>query len=908
MALRDLAEDFETQMQRVPGVASVSTAGGTRRQVQVSVDLRRLAAAGITNEQFNQMLQAQNLNYPVGSVTSTDTRYLIRLIGQYQDLDAVRNTVIGSRGNVPVLVKDVAEVGWRPEEVQSFARFNGRNCVFSIIQRRPDANTVKVAAAALAQLDRIRPTLPAGVKADVIFDSSLQIKQSINNVAANLIIGGILAVMVLFVFLRRFRATMFVAFSIPISIFFAMLFMYIFGFTVNILSMAGLAIAVGMVVDNAIVAFESIYRHREEGDDPVTASGVGTNEIAMAITASTLTTVVVFLPMLLLKGMLQIFFREMVWSVTSSLMASLAVALTLIPMLSSRFLPRVKVRFRKGEGEGARPLTEPGRGLLGWSERFYDGLERGYGRLIGWAVSRRRLVVLGAVVLLVGSLGLVPFIGTEFLPDQESWFHQINAELPVGADVAATNRAALELERDIMEKWSGDLDGIAAQVGAGSNMYAAIFGSTGSNYATLNLMMKSKTQRRHSIEEIDRGIRAKAATIPGLKVRSSDHSMTSMMGGNTAVEVDIMGHDLATADTITREVMAAIETIPGLVDLKSSREPGKPEIQLVVDRQKAALFGLSPYQIGAALRTQIEGNAVSQYRLGGREYDILVRLNEDQRNSIADVLGLSVNGPLGTVPIKNLVSVKTGTSPLEIEHKNSERIVRITGRAVGISPGQLGRRVGRAIAGIPAPPGFDIHLSGSYEDMVKTFKDLGFIVLIALVLVYMVMASQFESFRDPFIIMFTVPFGLIGVLWALFLTRTAISVTSGLGLLILIGVVVNNGIVYIDYCNQLRRNRGMALLDAVKEAGRVRLRPILMTSLTTIFGLIPLAFQLGEGSELWSPLGRAMIGGMIVSTFLPLVFIPVLYVIFENRSERRRLRLAARAATDRARSESGTGR
>jgi HAE1 family hydrophobic/amphiphilic exporter-1 len=899
MALRDIADDFAEGLQRAPGVAAASVAGGTRRQVQIQIDIRKLAAAGITNEQLTQTLRAQNLNYPVGTISSQNRRYIIRLVGEYPDVAAVRNTVIGAKGNVPVLLKDVADVSWRPEETETRARFNGRNCVFMVVQRRPDANTVRVADAVKKEMERLKLTLPSGVEVGTFFDGSIQINRSISNVTSNILIGGILAVMILFVFLRRFRATMFVAFSIPVSIFFAVFFMYIFGFTINILSMAGLAIAVGMVVDNAIVAFESIYRHREEGDEPFPAASVGTQEIAMAITASTLTTVVVFLPMLMIRGLLQIFFKELVWAVVGSLMASLAVALTLIPMLSSRFLPRVKIRFRKGEGEGARPIEASGPGLIGWTERFYDNLESGYGRLIGWAVGRRRLVVGITVLLFIVSLALVPFIGREFMPGQESWFHTVTAEMPVGTSVEKTDSAVTRLEKYINETWSDDMTGISVQVGGSANIYAAIFGSTGSNVGTMNLILKDKTRRRHSVAEIDAGIRSTAATIPGLKVRTEDRSMTTMMGGGAAVEVDITGHDLAIADSLSRQIIAAIDTIPGLVDLKSSREPGKPEIQLVIDRQKAALFGLTPYQIGSALRTQVEGTAASQFRLAGKEYDMMVRLRPDQRNSITDITGLSVNGPMGTVPLGNLVTVRTGTSPLEIEHKNTARIVRITGKAVGTSPGQLATRVGNAIRPITVPAGFDVRLSGSYQDMVNTFRDLGLVVLVALILVFMVMASQFESFRDPFIIMFTVPFGLIGVLWALFLTKTALSVTSGLGILVLMGVVVNNGIVYIDYVNQLRRNKGMNLIDAVKEGGRVRLRPILMTSLTTIFGLIPLALQIGEGAELWSPLGRAMIGGMIVSTFLPLIFIPVLYVIFETRSERARQRKAAQPAATR---------
>ncbi|MEO0079349.1 MAG: efflux RND transporter permease subunit [candidate division WOR-3 bacterium] len=872
LTLRDAADDLAEGLQRVPGVAAVMVAGGTKRQLLIGVDLRKLAASGITIDGLNMALKAQNLNYPAGTVTSQGREFLIRLIGEYDSPEAVGSTVVGMKGNVPILLKDIAEVTWQPEEKTAITRYNKENCLFLVVQRRPDANTIRVATAARQELTRLARTLPAGMTAQVLFDSSREISRSISNVFYNLLLGSILAVMVLFLFLRRIRATSFVAFAIPLSVFFAIFFMFILGFSINILSMAGLAIAIGMVVDNGIVVFEAIFRHRERGEERISAASVGTAEVGMAITASTLTTVVVFLPLLLVRGLMQIFFRELVWAVVGALAASLAIALTLIPTLTSRYLV-----ITAGAAKGIRA----------WSERFYRRLEESYARLIGWALGHRRLVVFGFVILLIISLGLAPFIGREFFPSQESQFHTLAVDMPVGTDLNTTNEAVSRLEEFILNQWANDIEGVAVQIGTGTGFAAIRGSSTGSNSGEVNIILKPRRQRRHSVEEIDRSIRQFCARIPGLAVRVTERSFTAMAGIKSGIELDITGHDLAIADSLTRQVIAAIETLPGLVDLKSNREPGKPELQLVVDRQKAALYGLTPYQIGSALRTQIQGNAATSYRLAGREYDVLIRLPETQRDELAEILGTNVIGPTGPVPLKNLVTVRTGTGPVAIEHKNNQRIVTITGRTVGVSAGQMAQRIGRAISTIPVPAGFDIKLSGSYEEMTTTFRDFALVFIIAIVLVFVVMASQFESLRDPFIIMFTMPFGAIGVLWALFLTRTPISVISLLGLLILVGIVVNNGIVYIDYTNQLRRKQGLDLIAAVKEAGRVRLRPILMTSLTTIFGMLPLAFQIGEGSELWSPLGRAIVGGMIISTFLPLVFIPVLYVIFENRSARR---------------------
>lgn len=877
--LREVAEEIQITLQRVPGVASVGVAGGLKRQVQIMVDIRQLAAAGVTNEQFTAALQAQNINYPIGSVSTKEQRYLIRLIGQYDDLEGIKNTTIGNKGGVPILVRDVAKVAWAPEEQLSHVRLNGQNCVALWVQRRPDANTVSVANAIKAEMEKIKQTLPPGLNLQIIWDSSDTIKKSVGNVTTSLILGGILSIIVLFVFLRRFRPTLFVAFAIPVSIFFALFFMFIFGFTLNILSMAGLAIAVGMVVDNGIVVFESIFRHRENGEEPLAAASVGTNEVAMAITASTLTTVAVFLPLLLLRGIIQVFFKELSWAIIFALMASLGVALTLIPMLASKYLK-------------LPPPGTPERGFMGWSEKFYKGLENFYARSIGWAINRRKLVIVLTLILFLGTLALIPLIGTEFMPQQEERHTTVYAEMPVGTNLEVTNQAVYQLEKYVIEKWQDDVEGFAAQIGAGTSVYSAVFGSSRTSSAEIDLILNKKT--KHSIKEIVNDMRRKASEIPGLNVRTEAMSMASFFGGGAPIQVDIIGHDIKISDSLAQLVVSSIETIPGVVDVKSSREKGDPEIQLVIDRKKAALYGLSTYQIGSALRTQIEGNVATQYRIKGKEFDILIRLSAEQRDAIAKILGTTINSPIGPVLLKNVVRVQTGTSPLDVQHKNTERIVSITANAAGQSAGRLGTRVGRTMARIVPPPGFEIKVSGSYEEMVKSFKDMAFAVFIAMLLVFMVMAAEFESFRDPFIIMFTVPLAIIGVLWILFITGTTLSVISGIGVLVLVGVVVNNGIVYIDYVNQLRRFHGMSLEEAVKHGGKIRMRPILMTALTTIFGLLPLALKIGEGSELWSPLGRSVIGGMIVATFLTLIFIPVLYTSFEKGAEKRRQKRLAK--------------
>ncbi len=878
--LSDIADDVSKTLQRVPGVAAVAVMGSRMRQVQITVDQRELTQAGITLDQFAMMLQAQNLNYPVGSVSTKEQKYLLRLMGQYDNLEQIRNTVIGNKGFTPILVKQVADVNWAPEEEKNFVRINNTSTIYMYVQRRPDANTIKVANAVQGEMEKVKQTLPSSINFNLFWDNSESIKTSVNDVIKNLLIGGILAILIIFVFLRRFRATMFVAFAIPVSILFALFFMYIFGFSINILSMSGLAVAIGMIVDDAIVVFESIFRHREWGDDDMKAASVGTSEVGMAVVASTLTTLAVFFPLLLLHGFMQIFFRELSWVIIFSMTASLGVAVTLVPMLTSRYLK----------------LPPPGteeKGFMGWSERMYKRVEEFYGRTIGWGLRHRKLVFWCTIGIFIITLMMVPMLKTEFMPEETSRLRDLTLEMPIGTNLVVTNQAVSNLEKYVLAKWSSELDGMLTQVGEATSVYTQVFGQARTNTGTLDILVKKHS--KYTALQIEQDIRKKAVDIPGLVVRASrSRSMSAFFASGAPIQVDILGDDVQTGDSLANLIISKIGTIPGIVDLQSSREKGDPEIQMVVDRVKAAGYGLSPYQIGSALRTQLEGNAVTKYRISGKEYDILIRLREDQRNEISRVLSTTITGPVGPVLLKNVVSVINGTSPLEIAHKNTGRIVSVTGNVVGQSAGRLAAKVKTAIRDISAP-GFEIKAAGSYADMMKSFKDLGFVTLIAIVLVFMVMASQFESIREPFIILFTIPLAVIGVIWMLLITGTPLSLISGMGVLILVGVVTKNGIVYIDYCNQLRRRESMELEQAAKRAGQIRMRPIIMTALTTMFGLIPLALKLGEGSEMWSPLGRAVIGGLFVSTFLTLIFIPVMYVTFERAAEKRRLKRTQKA-------------
>ncbi len=868
--LTEISEDLEKRLQRVDGVGVVMRIGGVKNQAKLLLDLKALYQSGITLDNLLMVLKAQNLNFPVGYFNYENEKYLLRVIGRFQDLKEIENLIVGYKNNQPIFLKDICEVKWEKEEKENYVRYKGKECIFFAIQKRPQANTVRVANLLRKEVEKIKSELPENVNFAIFYDTSELIKRSINNLVNNLLLGAILAVIILFIFLRRLRATIYVAFAIPLSLFFALFFMYLFGFTINILSISGLAIAVGMLVDNSIVVFESIFRHHEMGFEPIPAAQKGAKVVGTAITASTLTTIAVFLPLLFITGILSVFFKELSLTVTFALLSSLVVALTLIPLLTSRFF-----KWEEKEERGFKKMLKIG----------YEKFEDFYMKIINYALNHRKLVVIGVVSLFLLSLLLLFFIGFEFFPEQRIRRMEVHAEMPVGSNLYLTNKAISELEKYIMEKYGNDLEGINTQIGAAASIYQVIMRETKANNATIYLVFKK--EKKGKIKLVEKDIRRKAKEIPGLKVRiASTAGYTAFAGlGGTNLNIEIYGEDLEEARRLTNKIINALETIPYLVDLKGSLEEAEPEIQFVIDRNKAMMYGLTPYQIGFALRTKFVGEIATQYRIGGKEYDIILKLKREDIDNIKNIENIFVNSQFGQVLLKDIAEIKMGKAPTVIEHKNTQRVATITANVVGQSLGKVAMKAKNIIDKIEKPAGFNVKVSGAYEEMVKSYRDLAFAVIIAIILVYMVMAAQFESFLYPFIIMFTIPLAIIGIIFILLITHTTFSLISGIGLLVLVGIVVNNGIVYVDYVNQLRREEKLELKEAVIKGCRIRMRPILMTALTTIFGLLPLALRIGEGSELWSPLGISVIGGLTFSTFLTLVFIPVLYYLFSKKTK-----------------------
>jgi HAE1 family hydrophobic/amphiphilic exporter-1 len=813
------------------------------------------------------VLQAQNINYPLGSVESGRKVYIIRTIGEYANLDEIRNTVVGSNNGISVLLSQIADVREQASEITSLSRTNGVQSIWGIVQKRTDANSVTVGNALVKELNKIRKELPPGVKVDVMFNQADFIMDSVNSTSADLIMGAILAVIVLFLFMGSFRPTLSIALAIPISTFFALLFMYLFNMSLNIISLGGLTVAIGMIVDCAIVVYEAIFRHKEKGEEPLSAASTGTKEVGMAITASMLTTIAVFLPLLLVRGFASVFFQPLALTVTFALVASLVVALTIVPMLSVRFGKVKRSRF------GTR------------LHNFYSNIENLYARIIRWALNHRLAVVLGTIGLFVISLVLIPFIGTELSPEVDQGEIIVEAEMPVGTNLWVTDSAVRKLEQIILDEVP-ELQILSTSIGSGEGGFSSLFGgTTGPHASQIYLELVNREQRNRSVKEIQSDLRPKMVNIPGLKVKYGTQQF-SMFGGGKPIEVKIIGYDFTEAKKLSDKLMDTLKAVKGLVDLESSVSEGKPEMRLVIDRQKAANFGLTPYQIGQVLRSRVEGVVASQFRRKGNEYDIRILFDKKYHDDIKKISALNITTPLGEIPIQNFIKDTIAVGPVKIDHEDNYRIVTVSGNIEGRDQGSIARDVQKIIDAIPKPVDFTLELAGGYEEQVNTFRDLFFVIILSLVLVYMIMVAEFESFREPFIIMFTVPLALIGVLWILFFTGTTLNMQSLLGVLLLGGIVVDNGIVYIDYTNQLRRKAGLKCMDAVIEAGRVRLRPILMTALCTIFGLIPMSLAIGAGNELRAPMARSVIGGLTVSTFLTLVFIPVIYTLFERKKDK----------------------
>jgi len=873
--LRDYAEnDLKNLMEQVDGVARANVRGGFKNEVRVELNRNRMEAYSLSIDEVIQILRMENLNVAGGEVKSPLRKFTLRTQGEFKTLKDIQNVVVTVKGNSPIYMRDIARIYERPAESKEIVRLNGDNGVVLAINKQSDKNTVIVDRDILKKLEDIKDTIPKGIKVSPFFNAAEHIENSIMNVVNNAMIGGLIAVLVVFIFLGNLRAALILGLSIPISIITTFNMMYYFDISLNILSMGGLALGVGMLIDNSIVILENIFRFREKGARPVEAAKLGADEMAMAITASTLTTISVFVPFLFTEGLAGQLFRDMALTITFSLLCSLLVALTLIPMMTSKFVTNIH-----NEYSGRFSFINK---ILSWSDNKIAALIVFYEKSIKWALIHRWRVVGFTVGAIIFGLLLLPIAGMEFMPEQDQGEIKFVAELPVGTNLETTEDIMKLIEKRVLKVIKKEeYVGIYVRGGYGEG-FSAAFGDTKEHTGKVEIRLVSISKRTRSATEIRKALREAMVGVPGVKFNFNPQDGGGIGLGGAQITVEAFGYDFEQSKKYTEEIKELIKDIPGIKDISISREEGLPEKIIVVDREKASKLGLSAYSIANHIKNNVAGKVATTYRKSGKELDVMVRLREEDRQSIDDIKHLMIKSPMGKlIPLGNVIDIKTSSGPVSIERKKQERVSYINLKAEGRDLYSVVADIQDKVDTLVKPTNFRVEYTGAFKDMKESFQDLALALLLAVLLIYIIMASQFESLWEPLIIMFTIPTLIFGVMLFLFLTGTTFNVVSFMGVLMLSGIVVNNAIVFVDYTNILRA-RGLELHDAMVEAGKTRLRPILMTTFTTILALIPMALGIGEGAELTTPLARSVIGGLSSSFIFTLIFLPVVYSLLES--------------------------
>jgi HAE1 family hydrophobic/amphiphilic exporter-1 len=877
LQLRQLIDNqIAYRLERVPGVAAISVRGGLVREIHVNLDPEKIKALKLPLSQVISAINSSNINLPAGSIVSGNNEITIRTPGEFQNLEELKNTIVLERGGTSITLGQLAAVDDSWAKVTRFTRINGEPGVQISLNKQSGTNTVDVAKVALAEIEKINIDIPQ-TKLVPIMDSSVFIRRSIGNVGSSALIGGILAILILLLFLRNIKSTAIISTAIPISIVATFGLIYFSGFTLNLMTLGGLALGVGMLLDNSIVVLENIYRLRETGMSRKEAAIAGTDEVVAPIIASTLTTVVVFLPLIFVRGMSGVMFKQLAYVVSFSIFCSLVTALTLVPMLSSRLLTLNDPNEKPGEGLRDRVYHGVG--------RYLSIMEAKYKKLLHYVLDHRLSVVIIAFSLLVFSIILIQFIGKELMPASDEGEIRVNVEMEAGTKLEITDAKMKQVEA-IVKKAVPEIKNMVSSIGGGG------WGAASSNTGSLRISLVIQSERKRSSEEVCIQLRKLLGNITGAKIRvnpSSSMMTRAMSGGGGRLEVVVRGHDLEKGAILARQVQKIVDSVKGVTDSNISRTTGSPEELVVVDRQKAYEMGLSVEQIAQMLQTVLSGTRAGSYREGGKEYAILVQVDEKDKVSLDDILNLTLTNSAGNpIVLRNVVSVQSGRGASQIERQNQERVTTVNANISGRDMGSIVGDIRTKLRDVAIPQDFAVVFGGDFEEQQKSSRELLVGFILALILVYMVMACQYESLRDPFVVMFSVPMAAIGVSLMLFLTNTTFNIQSYIGCIMLGGIVVNNAILLVDTTNLLRRRDGMPVHAAIEEAGRRRLRPILMTASTTVLGLIPMAIGIGEGGEAQAPLARAVIGGMISSTLITLVFVPVIYSYFEERSRKKK--------------------
>ncbi len=879
-----LDEKLVNVLNRIDGVGAVTLMGQPKREVQVNVDPRKLEAFNMSVEQLGQIIAAENLNLPGGTLDIGNNTFNIKADNEFDNSDILRKIVIKSEGGKDILLSDVAIIKDTLEKTVVEERIDGKQGVSIIVQKQSGANTVNIAKAVTKSLESIQKTLPKDVHIKTIMDGSDSISASIASLSDTVMFAFLFVILVVLFFLGRWRATFIIALTIPVSLVVSFIYLNLTGGTLNIISLSSLSIAIGMVVDDAIVVLENITKHIERGSSPKEASIYATNEVWLAVIATTLTIVAVFLPMTMITGMEGILFAPLGWIVTLVIVVSTIAAITLTPMLTSLMLKAETKHTYKGLGIVFKPI-----------DRFLDNLDNVYARMLTWSVRHRTMILVSSTIVFIASLFLVIKIPFEFFPPSDNSFIQAEVRLEQNIGIDYTSQVARRIDKLIAEKYP-EVTVTSTSVGSSDEGNAFTAGyNTGSYIINYMMSLTRSTERDRSIYLIGDLLRKDLDSMPEIRQYTvfPGGNMGGGVGATSTVDVKVFGYDFNVTNDVALDLKKRISDIPGTRDVQLSRDDLRPEYNIRFDRDRLAYYGLNSATASNYVRNRINGLVASKYREDGDEYDIVVRYDEPFRTSVANVEDILIYNPRGEgIRLSDVANVVEELAPPTIERENRQRVVTVkSSLADGVALGTVADEVNVILANYDLPEGVYLKVGGTLEDQQDSFASLGALALLIIILVYIVMATQFESFKMPLIIMFTMPFALTGVLIALFVTNTPLSLIALIGSIMLIGIVVKNGIVMVDFTNLLRE-RGSSVNMAVIAAGKSRLRPVLMTSLTTILGMVPLALGIGEGSETWQPMGVAIIGGLTISTVLTLIVIPVVYSVFGSfgiKKERKKL-------------------
>ncbi len=882
--LRRLIDDqISYRMEQVPGVATLDVWGGLEREIRIEIDLDRLRALQLSLDTVRNAIRDANISLPAGTIESGNTEIRLRTPGELTSVGQLLDLVVDRRNDTPIYLKQVATVSDTHAEITRIVRVNGKPGVYLAVRKQSGTNTVEVAQQAKKVIDQINRDFPQ-IQIIPVIDTSDYIQRSLANVGRTIVIGGLLAVFVLLIFLRNIRATLVVTTAIPVAIISTFAMMYFGNLTLNLMTLGGLALGVGMMVDNSIVVLENILRrHQELHESPKEAAINGAREVAGAIVASTCTTLAIFVPMLFAQEISGLLFRQLTYVVAFSLLCSLFVALTLVPMLTRLFLG---IR-REKHGLVKRAADRVG--------RLHDRLNGRYATLLDTALQTPRTTVFVVFLVFGLSLTLLPLIGTEFMPASDEGEVRVDVSMAGGTRLDVLDETMRGVEQLVIDSVP-EMRAAVVTMGSSSGRGDAAGGN-------IRLSLVPLLERDRSSSEVAADLRRRIGVVPGAEVRvragQGMFLLSRLMGGGEDnLEVEIRGYDLATLDRLAETVEDRIKDIPGITDTRRGREKGVPQTLLEIDRDRAADLGLSVAQIARTLETALSGTRAGQFRDGsGEDVDILVQVKDAKLLSIEELLTLTVSNNDGqAVSLRNLLTPRSSLGPVEIERKNQQRLVAVLANVANRPLGEVAADVQQQLSNLPRPRGYEILMAGDVEQQAESFREMLIGIILATLLVYMVMASLYESLLPPAIVMFSVPLPLIGVILVLLLTGTTFNVQSFIGCIMLVGIVVNNAILIVDRANTLFRDEGLDLLSAVRAAGRDRLRPVLMTSLTTVLSLLPLALGIGEGSDMQAPLARTVLGGLLSASLITLIFIPVVFLLFNRRKEQRRVLLATKGS------------